>query len=107
VSIFYVLPPRPLIGDHLAAWFGAWLPGLDWDEDTRENLAEALRAAATCHPDVFVVFREELPEGVPTSEALVDSFGAGEGDEVIEVRSFDVGDIRSRRWYVPPGRRAA
>jgi hypothetical protein len=96
--VFYVLPPRPLLGDHLAGYLGSWLPGLDWDRSTRTNLTEALRAAATCRPDVYLVFREELPSGVSTSQALIDGFGAEEGDEVIEVR---VGQEQSaRRWLV-------
>jgi hypothetical protein len=89
VSVFYVLPPRPLLGDHLAEYLRTWLPGLDWDAATRLNLTEAIRAAATCYPDVYLVFREELPDGVSTIQALRDAFGAEEGDEVIEVHSFE------------------
>jgi len=100
VSLFYVLPPRPLLGDRLAQYLGSWLPGLDWDGETRTNLCEAVRAAATCRPDVFVIFREELPDGVATSEALRDGYGAEEGDEVIEVRSFGLGEVNARRWQV-------
>ncbi len=97
MSLFYVLPPRPLVGDHLADYLAAWLPGLDWDANVRVNLVEAIRAAATCRPDVFVVFRDELPEGAATSEALRDALGAEEGDEVIEVRA---GTPAARRWQV-------
>ena len=101
MSRFYVLPPRPLLGDLLASYFGDWLPGLDWDADTRANLTEALRAVATCMPDVYLVFRDELPEGVSTSEALRDACGANEGDEVIEVRPPARSEVpASRRWEV-------
>lgn len=100
MSLFYVLPPRPLLGDRLAQYLGSWLPGLDWDAQTRANLCEAVRAAATCRPDVFVIFREELPDGVATSEALRDGYGAEEGDEVIEVRPVAPGEVSSRRWQV-------
>jgi hypothetical protein len=95
------MPPRPLLGDHLAAYLATWLPGLDWDADTRLNLSEALRAAATCLPDVYLVFRDELPEGIATSQALIDSFGAEEGDDVIEVRAVpQLFDPAARRWQV-------
>src|SRR5437763_1851539 len=105
MSIFYVLPPRPLLGDHLAGYFRAWLPGLDWDGPTRANLTEALRSAATCNADVFLVFREELPEGVATTQALIEGFGAEEGDEVIEVRTpGQFCEPAARRWQI---RRAA
>lgn len=101
MSRFYVLPPRPLLGDHLAGYLGTWLPGLDWDADTRLNLSEALRAAATCLADVYLVFRDELPEGVATSQALIDAFGAAEGDDVIEVRAApQLFDPAARRWQV-------
>jgi hypothetical protein len=83
---FYVLPPTPMVGDLFAGYLKTWLPGLDWDTDTRENLAEAVRSAAECRPDVYVIFREDLPEGQATDEALRDAFGAEQGDEVIEVR---------------------
>lgn len=98
MSVFYVLPPRPLLADHLAEYLGAWLPGLDWDGATRANLTEALRAAATCRPDVYLVFREELPDGLTTSQALVDGFGAETGDDVIEVRTGLT--PAARRWQI-------
>ncbi len=101
MSRFYVLPPRPLLGDHLAGYLGTWLPGLDWDSDTRLNLSEALRAVATCLPGVYLVFRDELAEGVATSQALIDAFGAEDGDDVIEVRAGpQLFDPAARRWQV-------
>jgi hypothetical protein len=101
MAIFYVLPPRPLLGDHLADYLASWLPGLDWDKATRLNLTEAIRSAATCWPDVYLVFREELPEGVATSEGLIDAFGAEDGDVVIEVRAaFQEGEPAARRWQI-------
>jgi hypothetical protein len=94
-----------MLGDHLAGSLGQWLPGLDWDGPTRLNLTEALRSAATCYPDVYLVFREELPDGVATTQALVDCFGAEEGDEVIEVRvPGQIAVPVARRWHI---RRAA
>src|SRR5579871_5923185 len=63
MSTFYLLPPRPILGDRLAGFLRSVLPGLDWDMDTCSNLAEAVAAAASVHADVFVVYREDLPEG--------------------------------------------
>lgn len=97
MAIFYVLPPRPLLGDLLADALATWLPGLHWDEETRENLCEAVRSAATCQPDVYLVFRDELPEGIATAEALRDVCGATEGDEIVEVRSGQTLPL-TRRW---------
>jgi hypothetical protein len=103
MSVFYVLPPRPLLAEHVAAYLRGFFPGLDWSPATRLNLTEALAAAGTCHPDVYVVFREELPEGESTRQALVDGFGAEEGDEVVEVRAGGrPGELTSRRWLIRP-----
>ena len=65
------------------------------------NLAEGLAAAATAHPDVYVVYREELPDGEDPARALADGFGAEPGDEVIELRAADrPGELAVRRWHV-------
>ncbi len=77
------------------------IPGLDWDTTTRANLAEQVAAAATVHEDVFVVYRDDLPEGEPPARALADGFGAESGDEVVEVRPGPKpGELTARRWKV-------
>ncbi len=99
MSMFYLLPPRPLLGDRLASFLQAILPGLDWDSGMRTNLAETVSAAAAAHPDVYVVYREDLPEGETPARALADAFGAAAGDEVIEVRpGARAGEFATRRW---------
>jgi hypothetical protein len=101
MSTFYLLPPRPLLGDRLAGFLHGLLPGLDWDGATRLNLTEAIVAAAEVHDDVFVVYREELPPDEPTPQALANGFGAEAGDVVVEVRfGGRPGEIVSRRWKV-------
>src|SRR5262249_15152086 len=86
MSLFYVLPPRPLLGEHFATYLRGLFPGVDWDTRACAQLAEAL-AAAISRPEVYVVFREELPEGESAHRAVVDGFGAEPGDEVVEVRA--------------------
>jgi hypothetical protein len=101
VSTFYLLPPRPVLGERLANFFQSVLPGLDWDSATRTNLAEAVAAAASVHEDVFVIYREDLPDGEPAGRALADGYGAEAGDEVVEVRAGPrPGELTSRRWKV-------
>jgi hypothetical protein len=101
MSTFYLLPPRPVLGERLAGFLQAILPGLDWDSGMRANLAEAVGAAATAHPDVYVVYREDLPEGQVPARALADAFGAEAGDEVVEVRpGARAGEFATRRWRV-------
>ena len=98
MSRFYLLPSRPELGERFAGYLKELFPGLDWPSSAWTNLAENLGAAAARTPDVFVVYREELPEGEDAATALTDSFGAEAGDEVIEVLPGQRGELRTRRW---------
>jgi hypothetical protein len=101
VSTFYLLPPRPLLGDRVADFLQTVLPGLDWDRAMRTNLAEAVAAAAEAHGDVHVVFRDDLPPGEFPAVALADGFGAETGDEVVEVRPTGIaGGLTALRWSI-------
>jgi hypothetical protein len=101
VATFYLLPPRPLLGDRVADFLSSLLPGLDWDSGMRTNLADAIASAAEVHDGVYVVFRDELPVGELPESALADGFGAETGDEVIEVRPATTpGGLTSRRWRI-------
>jgi hypothetical protein len=101
MSTFYLLPPRPLLGERFAGFLQTLFPGLDWDCAMRINLADALGEAAASHPDVFVIYREDLPEGETPSHALVEGYGAEAGDEVIEIRAgISAGEMTARRWKV-------
>jgi hypothetical protein len=95
---FYVLPSRPQVGDRFAALLHQFFPGLHWDEFQRVNLAHALADAAECHPDTYVVFRDELPAGERVDVAVRDAFGAEGDDEVLEVRFTAYGELTARRW---------
>jgi hypothetical protein len=99
VSTFYLLPPRPLLGEHFANYLKTLFPSLDWASSTWTELGETVGATAAGRPDVFVVFREDLPDGEDLAQALANGFGAEAGDEVIEVRpGFRPGELRPRRW---------
>jgi hypothetical protein len=99
VSTFYLLPPRPHLGQRFAEYLEGLFPGLTWDSGVWANLADGLAAAATARPDVFVVYREELPDGEEPARALADGFGAEPGDEVVEVRAPQgPGELAVRRW---------
>jgi hypothetical protein len=101
MSRFYVLPPRPELGERFAAFLQHFFPGLDWDSDMCVNLADGLGEAAACHEDVIVVYRDDLPLGEPVTRALVDGFGAEPGDEVIEIRPTGRGpELGSRRCRI-------
>jgi hypothetical protein len=103
MSTFYLLPPRPLLADRFAAFLRGLLPGLDWDTARRPGLTGALEAAVLEHPDVYVVYREDLPDGQPLPQALADAFGAEPGDEVVEVHATGrPGELATRRWRMGP-----
>jgi hypothetical protein len=106
MATFYLLPPRPYLGERFASFLQGIFPGLRWDRSVWANLTDGLAAAATYHPGVYVVYREELPEGEDPEQALADGFGAEPGDEVIELRlAGRPGELTVRRWQL--GRRAA
>src|SRR5262245_24783237 len=99
MSTFYLLPPRPVIADAFAAFLNQFFPGLDWDAAMRTNMAHALGAAASGRPDVFVVYRDDLPEGEAPSRVLAEIYGAEPGDEVVELRfTGRPCEFTSRRW---------
>ena len=95
MATFHVLPPRPFFGLKCAAFLEQWLPGFDWGRLDRAALAELMIAGPGAQPQAYVVFREELPDGIELSQALKDDFGAEPGDSVIEVAAEG-----SRRWSV-------
>ena len=111
MSTFYLLPPRPVLGERLAGFLQGVLPGLDWDTATRSQLAEAV-AVVAAQQNVFVVYREDLrAAGEPPARALMRRlWGCEVGDEVIEVRPRErtqPGELTSRRWKILSTRLAA
>jgi hypothetical protein len=101
MAVFYLLPPRPLLGDRMVQFLQSIFPGLDWDCASRAALADVVGTAAERRGAVFVVYREDLPPGEPPARALVDGFGAEPGDEVVEVRpGGPVEALASRRWRI-------
>jgi hypothetical protein len=101
VSTFYLLPPRAQVGARFAAYLQTCFPGLDWPAPGWAGLADLLAAAAADRPDVYVVYREELPEGEDAGDALASAFGAEPGDEVVEVLPTGKrGAADVRRWHL-------
>jgi hypothetical protein len=99
MSIFYVLPSRPVLGERFAGYLQSLFPGLDWSRTAWPALGEALEAAAVQHPDVYVVYRDDLPEENNLTQILVDGFGAEEGDQVVEIHAVPPhGELGTRYW---------
>ncbi len=98
MSTIYLMPPRPLLGRRFAEFLG--LANNRWRNDQLSDLGEAVGAAVQNHPDVYVVFREDLPEG-NLDEALLNCCGADPGDEVIYVNFCHRSqEMTTRRWQL-------
>jgi hypothetical protein len=107
MSTFYLLPSRPLLQRCLGEYLEPLFPGLTWSDRSASELAEILEAVVKLRSDVFVVYREDLPEGESPTRALADGFGAEPGDDVIEVSAAKIaGQWTSRRWRLDKAARA-
>ena len=85
MATFYLLPPRACLEQALGELLSRLLPGLPLPAEAWEALTERLGAGANWPADVFLVPRDDLPEGEPVAAALVAAFGAEPGDRVVEV----------------------
>ena len=101
MSTFYVLPPRPLPARPYAEFLKGVLPGLDLSRVTWGDLADTLSGLLGARDDVYLLHREDLPEGEETAAALANGFGAEAGDEVIEVPAAALGTVAVRHWRLP------
>ena len=101
MSTFYLLPPRRLLMAHFAAAGRDLFPGLNIREPNWSAVVDVVQELAATQPDVYVVYREELPTDIHPLQALKDGFGAERGDEVVEVKpGGKPGEWRTRRWCV-------
>jgi hypothetical protein len=99
MATFYLLPPRTDLERTLADVLGRLLPGLPLPADAWDVVADRLRSAAGWADDVFLVPRDELPEGESVAETLVAAFGAEPGDRVVEGAGRGAS---GRAWAIGP-----
>jgi hypothetical protein len=99
MATFYLLPPRACLEQSLGELLGRLLPGLPLPADAWDGLAERLTQSAGWPADVYLVPRDDLPEGEPVADALAAAFGAEPGDRVIEIGAGRA----ARVWEVGPG----
>lgn len=99
MATFYLLPPRACLDQSLGELLGRLLPGLPLPADAWDVLAERLAHSAGWPADVYLVPRDDLPDGEPVGDALAAAFGAEPGDRVVEVgagraaRVWEVGGV--------------
>ncbi len=84
MATFYLLPPRECLEQAVSDLFANLLPGLPLPADAWDTLAGQLAAVVGWSDDVFLVPRDELPEGEPGA-ALAEGYGAEPGDRVVDV----------------------
>lgn len=95
MATFYLLPPRECLERAVTDLFAKLLPGLPLPADSWDAVAGQLAAVAGWGDGVFLVPRDELPDGEPGA-ALAEGYGAEPGDRVV-----DVGLARpARAWAV-------
>ena len=99
MATFYLLPPRSCLEQALGDALSRFLPGLPVPAELWDVLVDRVASAAGWPDDVFLVPRDDLPEGEPISDALVAAFGAEPGDRVIEV-ALARGPAAARTWIV-------
>ncbi len=97
MATFYLLPSRACLDQAISDVLVRLLPGLPIPAETWEVIAERLTAGWPT--DVFLVPRDDLPEGEPVGEALAAAFGAEPGDRIIEVSR---GPAAARSWVLHP-----
>ena len=95
MATFYLLPPRACLEQAVSDLFGKLLPGLPLPADAWDSVAQHL-ADATGWPEVYLVPRDELPEGDAVA-SLAEGYGAEPGDRVVEVSLARP----AREWSIP------
>lgn len=97
MATFYLLPPRTCLEQAVGQVLARLLPGLPLPSDCWDAVTEQLKAHWPT--DVFLVPRDDLPEGEPVEESLIAGFGAELGDRVVEV-TLGHGSGPARTWAV-------
>lgn len=86
MATFYVLPPRDCLDQSVTELLTKLLPGLPLPADAWSAVTERLAEVASWPSDLFLISRDDLPDGEPVHDALAAGFGAEAGDRVVEVR---------------------
>jgi hypothetical protein len=96
MATFYVLPPRDCLDQAVSDLFTRLLPGLPLPADGWAVVSERIAETASWPAELFLIPRDDLPDGESIGDALASGYGAEPGDRVVEVRLAGV----SRAWVV-------
>ena len=83
MAVFYVLPPRPALGECLARLLRPYLPGIDIANETCAEMMDALVNDSAQDEEAYIVHREDLPDNSDLTTALSEGFGAEPGDRIV------------------------
>ena len=101
MAVFYVLPPRPALGEYLGGMLQPFIPGVSIDRNACADFVDSLVAGSPDADEHYVVYREDLPEGEEVNTALREGFGAEEGDRIMFVTMGpQAGEPRVKSWRV-------
>jgi len=101
-STFYLVSSRVDLGERLVNYLASLFPGLQPQGYSVDDWADVLAELAEKNPNVFVIYREDL-EDEDLEEALIDLYGADEGDLVVEVPSQkQEQEVAAKLWRVGP-----
>ncbi len=85
MAVFYVMPPRKMLGEQVAQMLRPYIPGLAIEGSVCAEFVDSLVANSSDGSDSYLVHREDLPVGEEMKNALRETFGAESGDRVVEV----------------------
>jgi len=101
MAVFYILPPRQMLGEALANVLRPYMPGMAINEDACADLVDSLVTGSPDAHETYIVHREELPEDEDVSVTLREGFGAETGDRVVLVGIGPrPGEPRVRIWQL-------
>ena len=79
MSVFYLLPPRPALGECLAKMLQPYVPGASINPNLCADFVDSLVSGSPEADDFYVVYREDLPEGEEVNTALREGLRAETG----------------------------
>jgi hypothetical protein len=85
MAVFYVLPPRRMLGEFLAQALRPYVPGIAIDQEACADLVDSFVTDTPAEEESYVVHREDLPDGEEMNSVLRAGFGAETGDRVVLV----------------------